>query len=97
MMHIYIIVFLIVSIGAVQQILALRFLVEKARRKGKRIYSCFIYFEKAFDNINQEVAWKVLKSYGVNHTLIDILKDINENAKAAVRIQNELGKMVQNK
>ena len=37
------------------------------------------------------VAWEVLKSYGVNHTLIDILKDMNENAEAAVRIQNELG------
>ena len=41
--------------------------------------------------INQEVAWDVLKSYGVNHTLIDILKNINGNAKAAVRIQNDLG------
>ena len=77
--------------GTVQQILALRLLVENARRKGRRIYSCFIDFEKAFDNINQEVAWEVLKSYGVNHTLIDILKDINENAEVAVRIQNELG------
>ena len=70
--------------GTVQHILALRLLVEKARRKGRRIYSCFIDFQKAFDNINQEVAWEVLKSYGVNHTLIDILKDINENAEAAV-------------
>ena len=77
--------------GAVQQILALQLLVEKARRKGRRIYSCFIDFQKAFDNINQEVAWEVLKSYGVNHTLIDILKDINESVEAAVRIQNELG------
>ena len=31
-----------------------------------------------------------MKSYRVSHTLIDILKDINENAEAAVRIQNEL-------
>ena len=77
--------------GTVQQILALRLLIEKARRKGRRIYSCFINFQKAFDNVNQEVAWEVLKSYGINHTLIDILKDINENAEATVRIQNELG------
>ena len=37
------------------------------------------------------MAWEVLKSYGVNHKLIKILKDVNENAEAAVRIQNELG------
>ena len=56
--------------GTVQKILALRLLVEKARRKGRRTYRCFIDFQKAFDNINHEVAWEVLKSYGVNHTLI---------------------------
>ena len=43
--------------GTVQQILALRLLVERAGKKGWRIYSCFIDFHKAFDNINQAVAW----------------------------------------
>ena len=60
--------------GTVQQILTLRLLVEKARRKGRKIYSCFIDFQKAFDNINQQVAWEVLKSYGVNHKLIKSVK-----------------------
>ena len=55
------------------------------------MYSCFIDFQKAFYNINPEVVWQVLKSYGVNHTLTEILRNINENAEAAVRTQNELG------
>ena len=32
--------------GTVQQILALRLFVEKARRKGRRTYRCFIDFRK---------------------------------------------------
>ena len=68
-----------------------RLQVEKARRKGRKIYSCFIDFQKLFDSINQKAAWEVLKSCGVNHRLITILKDVNENAEAAVRIQKELG------
>ena len=39
--------------STVQQILALRPIAEKARRKGKKIFSCFVDFKKAFDSIDQ--------------------------------------------
>ena len=77
--------------STVQQILSLRLIAEKAKRKGKKVYNCFVDFQKAFDSIDQEVTWAALSSYGVSERLITILKDINENAMAAVRIQNELG------
>jgi len=72
--------------STVQQILALRLIAEKARRKGKKIFSCFIDFKKAFDSIDQTVTWAVLESYGVDHQLVRLLRDINENAQAAVRV-----------
>ena len=75
----------------VQQILALRFVAENAQRKGKTIYNCFVDFQKAFDSIDQKVAWAVLQSYGVNVKLVRLLKDINKNAEAAVRLGNNLG------
>lgn len=74
-----------------QQILALRLIAEKARRKNKKIYNCFVDFQKAFDSIDQSVTWAVLESYGVDHRLIMLLKDINENAQAAVRVCGQLG------
>jgi Reverse transcriptase (RNA-dependent DNA polymerase) len=77
--------------GTVQQILALRLVAEKARRKGKKIYNCFVDFQKAFDSIDQRVAWAVMKSYGVNDKLVRIIQDINDNAMAAVRIKSEMG------
>lgn len=41
------------DLSTVQQILLVRLLAEKAKRKGKKIYNCFIDFQKAFDSINQ--------------------------------------------
>jgi len=69
-----------------QQILALRLTAEKARRKNKKIYNCFIDFQKAFDSIDQTITWAVMKSYGVDEKLIGLLKEINSNAQAAVRV-----------
>ena len=48
-----------------QQILILRLLAEKAKRKGCNIINCFIDFQKAFDSIKHDVIWATLRSYGV--------------------------------
>src|SRR6218665_125031 len=51
--------------STVQQILMLRLIAEKAKRKHKRVYNCFVDFQKAFDSIRHDVTWATLKSYGV--------------------------------
>jgi len=78
----------------IQQILALRLIVEKAKRKGRKIYHCFMDFQKAFDSMSHKAIWAILQSYRVGTRLIDLLKNINENAQAAVRVNNELGEWV---
>ncbi|CAF1682339.1 unnamed protein product, partial [Adineta ricciae] len=40
--------------STVQQILILRLLAEKAKRNNKKIYNCFIDFQKAFDTIKHK-------------------------------------------
>ena len=77
--------------STVQQVLALRLIAEEARRKNKKIYNCFVDFNKAFDSIDQSITWTVLESYGVDSNLIEILKDINTNAQAAVRVSGMTG------
>ena len=74
-----------------QQILMLRLLAEKAKRKGMNIYNCFVDFQKAFDSLDQQSTWTIMKSYGIEEKLVKILQLINTNAKAAVRIRGELG------
>ena len=66
-------------------------MAEKAYRKGKKLYHCFIDFQKAFDTIRHDVIWATLKSYGVRRKLIALMKSIAENAQAAVRVDKELG------
>ena len=55
--------------NTIQQILILRLMAEKAYHKGKKIYHCFIDFQKAFDTIrhdvimgNAEVLWSEKKT-----------------------------------
>ena len=60
--------------STVHQILTLRLLAEKAKRQGKKIYNCFIDFQKAFDTIKHEVIWATLRSYGVETRMVTLLK-----------------------
>jgi len=77
--------------STIQQILMLRLLAEKAKRKGMKICNCFADFQKVFDSLDQQSTWAVMKSYGIEEKLVKILQLINTNAKAAVRIRGELG------
>jgi hypothetical protein len=77
--------------STVQQILMLRLIAEKAKRKGRVIYNCFIDFQKAFDSVKQNIIWATLRSYGVGKQLVQILQNTGEQSKAAVRIDKELG------
>ena len=72
-----------------QQMLTFRLIAEKA--KQKKIYNCFMHFQKVVDIVDQSVRWAVLESCAVDSRLIitlGLLKDISvdENTKAAVRV-----------
>lgn len=73
-----------------QQILALRQWLKMLDGKNKKIYNCFIDFQKAFGTINQTVAWAVLKLYGVNQKLVRLLTYISNNSRSAVQMHEEL-------
>jgi hypothetical protein len=77
--------------STVHQILTLRLIAEKAKRHGKKIYNCFIDFQKAFDTIKHKVIWAVLRSYGVEEKMVTLLQKIYEKAQSAVRIGKNYG------
>jgi hypothetical protein len=77
--------------STVHQILTLRLLAEKAKRQGKKIYNCFIDFQKAFDTIKHKIMWATLESYGVESKMVTLLRQIYEKAQSAVRIGKEYG------
>ena len=47
--------------GTRDQIANIRWIMEKAREFQKNIYFCFIDFAKAFDSVDHNKLWKILK------------------------------------
>ena len=71
--------------------LMLRLIAERTLRKQQKfVYNCFIDFRKAFDTVSHDVCWAVLRSYGVEEKIINILSHIYENSKAAVRLGKDI-------
>ena len=70
--------------GARDQIANIRWIIEKAREFQKNIYFCFIDYAKAFDCVDHNKLWKILKEMGPDH-LTCLLRNLYAGQEAAVR------------
>ena len=52
-------------LGTRDQIANIHWITEKAREFQKNIYFCFIDYAKAFDYVNHNKLWKILKEMGI--------------------------------
>ena len=50
-----------------------RLIIEKAREFQKNIYTCFIDYAKAFDCVDHNKLWKILKEMGIPDHLTCLL------------------------
>ena len=51
--------------GTRDQIVNIRWIIEKAREFQKNVYFCFIDYAKAFDCVDHKKLWKILKEMGI--------------------------------
>ena len=51
--------------GTRDQIASIRWIMEKAREFQKNIYFCFIDYAQAFDCVDHNKLWKILKEMGI--------------------------------
>ena len=49
-------------------------MIEKAREFQKNIYFCLIDYIKAFDTVDDNKLWKILKEMGIPDDLTDLLE-----------------------
>ena len=56
--------------GTRDQIANIRWIIKKAREIEKNIYFCFTDYAKAFDCVDQNKLWKILKEMGIPDHLI---------------------------
>ena len=59
--------------------------MEKAREFQKNIYLCFIDYAKAFDCVDHNKLWKILKEMGIPDHLTCLLRNLYAGQEATVR------------
>ena len=75
--------------GTRDQIANIHWIIEKAREFQKNIYFCFIDYAKAFDCVDHNKLWKILKEMGIPDHLTCLLRNLYVGQEATVRISNE--------
>ena len=71
--------------GTRDQIANICWIMEKAREFQKDIYFCFIDYAKAFDCVNNDKLWKILKEMGIPDHLTWLLRNLYAGQEATVR------------
>ena len=71
--------------GTRDQIANICCIMEKAREFQKNIYFCFIDYAKAFDCVDHNQLWKILKEMGIPDHLTSLLRNLYAGQEATVR------------
>ena len=71
--------------GTRDQIASICWIIKKAREFQKNIYFCFIDYVKAFDCVDHNKLWKILKEMGIPDHLTCFLRNLYAGQEAIVR------------
>ena len=77
--------------GTRDQIANIHWIIEKARELQKNIYFCFIDYVKAFDSVDHNKLWKILKEMGIPDHLTCLLRNLYAGQEATVRTGQQTG------
>ena len=70
--------------GTRDQIVNIRWIMEKTREFQKNIYFCFMDYTKAFDCVDHNKLWKILKEMGIPDHLTCLLRSLYAGQEATV-------------
>ena len=74
--------------GTRDQIANISKFIKKAREFQKNISFCFVDYAKAFDCVDHNKLWKILKEMGIPDHLICLLRNLYAGQEATVRTGN---------
>ncbi|XP_065583920.1 uncharacterized protein LOC136042934 [Artemia franciscana] len=63
-------------------------LVDDSKEWNKKLYLLFIDLEKAFDLVDREMIWKILKYYGLSPKIVELIIALYKETKCCVRTEN---------
>ena len=67
------------------QISNIHWIIEKAREFQKNVYFCLIDYAKAFECVDHNKLWKILKEMGIPDHLTCLLRNLYASQKTTVR------------
>ena len=70
------------------QITNICWIIEKAKEFQKNIYFCFIDYAKAFDCMDHNKLWKILKEMGIPDHMTCLLRNLYAGQEATVRTEH---------
>ncbi|KAK3545686.1 hypothetical protein QTP70_010891 [Hemibagrus guttatus] len=76
--------------SCINHIFMLRQILEQSHEWNSPLYLVFVDFEKAFDSLQRDSLWKILRHYGIPKKLVTIIQDLYKNFECRVIHNNEL-------
>ncbi len=76
--------------GCIDQIFALRNIIEQCLEWNVPLYINFIDFKKAFDSVHRETLWKILHSYGVPPKIVTLIKMFYDHFECSIILDNTI-------
>ena len=76
--------------GCMDQIFALRNIIEQCLEWNTPIFINFVDFRKAFDSVHRNTLWKILHAYGIPPKIISIIKTFYEKFECSIIMGNAL-------
>ena len=74
--------------GTRDQIANIHWIIEKAREFQKNIYFCFMDYVKAFDCMDHNKLWEILKEMGISDHFRCLLRNAHAGQDATVRTEH---------
>ena len=75
--------------GTKDQIANIHCIIEKARELQKNIYFCFIDYAKAFDCVDHNNLWKILKEMAISDHVTCLLRNCMQVRKQQLELDME--------
>lgn len=72
------------------QIATLRIIIEESLEWNSPLYISFVDFEKAFDSIDRDVLWAIMRHYGIPDKIVRIVKSTYDGATCRVVHEGQL-------
>ena len=77
--------------GSRDQIANIHWIIENGREIQKKIYFCFIDYAKAFDCVDHNKQWKILKEMRIPDHLTSLLRNLCAGQEATVDMEQQRG------